>query len=64
MSRMIEIADELRRLVTELDDLAFDELQRAVAEQQTKRPEADRIATRARRSIEKAIQLLDPDGSL
>lgn len=64
MSRMIEIADELRRLVAELDDLAFDELQRAVADQETKRPEADRIVTRARRSIEKAIQLLDPDAGI
>jgi hypothetical protein len=63
MSRMSDLADELRRIVVELDDLAFDELQRAIAEQLTTRPESDRVITRARRSIEKAIQLLDPDGA-
>jgi len=64
MSRLTEVADELRRLVAELDDLAFDELQRAAAERRSERPESDRIITRARRSLEKAIQLLDPDGDI
>ncbi|MET0146699.1 MAG: hypothetical protein ABW328_18205 [Ilumatobacteraceae bacterium] len=58
MSRYGELADRLEGIVEELDELAFDLLQRAVADGATRRPPEDRSITQARRAVEKAAALL------
>ena len=45
-------------IAAELDDLSLDLLHEAVAEGATKRPDADRALTQARRAVEKAAHLL------
>jgi hypothetical protein len=52
-----DLADRLQQVSDDLDTLMFDELRAASADGR-QRPDADRRAVRARRSIEKAIGLL------
>jgi hypothetical protein len=58
MTRYQHLADRLEEIVGELDELAFDLLQQAVADGATQRPPEDRTLTQARRSVEKAAVLL------
>lgn len=58
MSREAEIADRLDAIVADLDDVAFDRLQEALAEGATSRPANDKVLAQARRAIEKAARLL------
>lgn len=55
------IADRLRAIDEELADLAMAALREAIEEGGTGRPEIERRITRARRSVEKAAQLLSRD---
>ena len=59
MSRYQELAERLRELGGELDDLSLDLLHEAMASGATRRPDADRTLTQARRAVEKAATLLD-----
>jgi phosphosulfolactate synthase (CoM biosynthesis protein A) len=52
------IAERLRDIGEQLDDLAFSVL-RDAAEEGTERPVADKRLTQARRSVEKAAQVLE-----
>lgn len=61
MSPVEPIVDQLRAIVERLDDLSFDELQRALADGRNERPAIDRQMTRARRAIERAISILEDD---
>jgi hypothetical protein len=54
-----DIAERLRGIAEELDEASFELLHDAVASGETKRPEADKAITQARRAIEKAATLLD-----
>ena len=58
MTRELELAAQLDAIVAELDELAFDRLQEAVASGATARPAADRTLAQARRAAEKAAHLL------
>jgi hypothetical protein len=58
MSRYEELVERLEAIGNELDELAFDLLQQAVADGATERPAADRTLTQARRAVEKAAGLL------
>jgi hypothetical protein len=58
MSRYEELVERLDEIGNELDELAFDLLQQAVADGATERPAADRTLTQARRAVEKAAGLL------
>lgn len=58
MSSYAELADRLRQILDDLDDLAFDQLREAVADGATKRPTSDREMAKARRSVEKAAAVL------
>jgi hypothetical protein len=58
MSRYEELVERLEAIGNELDELAFDLLQQAVADGATERPAADRTMTQARRAVEKAAGLL------
>jgi acyl transferase domain-containing protein len=58
VSRVSDLADRLDEIVAELDELAFDRLQDAVASGATRRPASDKTLTQARRSVEKAARLL------
>jgi hypothetical protein len=58
MSRYQELTERLEAIGNELDELAFDLLQQAVADGATERPAADRTLTQARRAVEKAAGLL------
>ena len=51
------LADRLRVVVDDLDQISFDQLREAAAEGQG-RPADDRRLTQARRAVEKAIHLL------
>jgi len=51
-------AERLESLAADIDDLAFDRLREAVADGETTRPIEDRELMKARRAIEKAIQVL------
>lgn len=51
-------AERLQSLAADIDDLAFDRLREAVADGETTRPIEDRELMKARRAIEKAIQVL------
>ena len=52
------IRDQLQHIAEQLDDLAMSVLRDAVEEGATSRPEEEKKLTRARRSVEKAIQVL------
>jgi hypothetical protein len=52
-------AARLRDLAAELDDVALDVLNRAVADGATARPAEDKTLTQARRAVEKAAALLE-----
>jgi hypothetical protein len=58
MTRYEDLAERLDAIGGELDELAFDLLQQAVADGATQRPAADRTLTQARRAVEKAAGLL------
>ena len=58
MTRESEIADRLDAIVADLDELAFDRLQEAVARGATRRPEGDKTLAQARRAVERAVRLL------
>jgi len=53
-----QIREQLEQIAEQLDDLAMAVLRDAVEEGATSRPEEEKRLTRARRSVEKAIQLL------
>ncbi|WP_116998464.1 hypothetical protein [Desertimonas flava] len=59
MSRYRELATELDGIGSTLDELSFDLLQEAMAAGATKRPDADKVLTQARRAVEKAARLLE-----
>ena len=52
------IRTQLEHIAEQLDDLAMSVLREAVEEGATSRPEEEKKLTRARRSVEKAIQVL------
>ena len=58
MNRFDELADRLDAIVAELDELAFDGLSEAVHEGATSRPPSDKQLMQARRSVEKAANVL------
>jgi len=57
-----ELAERLAAIGAELDDLSLGLLHEAMAEGATRRPEADKTLTQARRAIEKAVRLLESLG--
>ena len=59
MTTYAELATRLRSIAEELDDAAFDLLNRAVADGATSRPVEDKALTQARRAVEKAATLLE-----
>jgi hypothetical protein len=59
VSRYSDLAERLRGIGDELDELSFDLLQDAMAAGATRRPDADKAVTQARRAVEKAAALLD-----
>jgi hypothetical protein len=59
VTRYQGIAERLRGIAEELDEASFGLLHDAVASGETKRPQADKALTQARRAIEKAATLLD-----
>jgi hypothetical protein len=59
VSRYRELATELDGIGSTLDELSFDLLQEAMAAGATKRPDADKVLTQARRAVEKAARLLE-----
>ena len=58
MARYADLASRLEEIGAELDELSLDLLHEAVADGATRRPDADRIITQARRAVEKAAHLL------
>ena len=58
MSSYDALADRLETILSDLDDLAFDQLREAVADGATTRPQSDRELAKVRRSVEKAARLL------
>jgi hypothetical protein len=66
MQRIEDAADKLRAMSEELADIAMDLLRNAVGAEDHERVEAanlERRVTRARRSVEKAVNLLDTQSS-
>jgi len=59
MSRYREVAARLQEVAGELDDMSLDLLHEAAADGATKRPDADKALTQARRAVEKAVALLE-----
>jgi len=59
VSRYAELAGELDAIGATLDELSLDLLHEAMAAGATKRPEADKVLTQARRAVEKAARLLE-----
>lgn len=59
MSEYGELAERLRGVLDELDDLAFDQLREAVADGATTRPASEKELAKARRSVEKAVRVLE-----
>ncbi len=59
MSDYTTLADRLRSILEDLDELAFDRLREAVADGATSRPASDKELARARRSVEKAVRVLE-----
>ena len=53
------LREQLEHIAAELDDLAMTVLRDAVEEGTTSRPETEKKLTRARRSVEKAIAILE-----
>ncbi|WP_420433028.1 hypothetical protein [Candidatus Poriferisocius sp.] len=53
------IRTQLEQIAEQLDDLAMSALRDAVEEGATTRPEEEKKLTRARRSVEKAISILE-----
>lgn len=53
------IRTQLEHIAEQLDDLAMSVLRDAVEDGATSRPEEEKKLTRARRSVEKAISILD-----
>ena len=66
MQRLENAADKLRAMSEELADIAMDLLRNAIGAEDHERVAAanlERRVTRARRSVEKAVALLDTDNS-
>lgn len=66
MQRIEHAADKLRAMSEELADIAMDLLRNAVGAEDHERVQAanlERRVTRARRSVEKAVNLLDAQSS-
>jgi hypothetical protein len=66
MQRIEDAADKLRAMSEELADIAMDLLRNAVGAEDHERVQAanlERRVTRARRSVEKAVNLLDAQSS-
>jgi hypothetical protein len=66
MQRIEDAADKLRAMSEELADIAMDLLRNAVGAEDHERVQAanlERRVTRARRSVEKAVNLLDAQPS-
>ena len=59
MSDVAALADRLRAVLDDLDELAFDRLREAVADGATSRPASDKELAKARRSVEKAMRVLE-----
>ncbi len=59
MSDFGSLAERLRSVLDDLDELAFDRLREAVADGATSRPTSDKELAKARRSVEKAARVLD-----
>jgi hypothetical protein len=59
--RYDELVDRLQVMVDDLDQITFDQLREASAERKG-RPVDDKRLTQARRSLEKAIHLLQGSG--
>lgn len=59
MSDYDGLADRLRSVLDDLDDLAFDQLREAVADGATSRPQSDRELAKVRRSVDKAVRILE-----
>lgn len=65
MSAYGGLAARLESVLSDLDDLAFDQLREAVADGATTRPQSDKELAKARRAVEKAtrvLQALDAQG--
>jgi hypothetical protein len=62
VSGYADLAARLRDIAGELDDVALDVLNRAVADGATARPVEDKTLTQARRAVEKAATLLESLG--
>ncbi len=58
MSAYGSLAGRLEAILSDLDELAFDQLREAVAEGATSRPRADKELAKVRRSVEKAARVL------
>lgn|GEM_PF-727714 len=56
------IRAELASLAERIGDLAYEELRRAVADGEGKRPELERRLTRARGAVERAVGILRGGG--
>jgi len=59
VSRYSDLAERLRGIGEDLDELSFSLLHDAMAAGETRRPDADKVLTQARRAVEKAAGLLD-----
>jgi hypothetical protein len=53
------LAGRLRSVLDDIDELAFDQLREAVADGATSRPASDKELAKARRSVEKAVRVLE-----
>jgi len=59
VSAYSSLADRLRSVLDDLDELAFDQLREAVADGATSRPMSDKELAKARRAVEKAAAVLE-----
>jgi hypothetical protein len=59
VTRIEELANRLREIEGELDDVALELLTQAAADGATARPPSDKTITQARRAVEKAATLLE-----
>ena len=55
------LREKLRMISDEIADLAMSDIRNSIEEGQKKTSDIEKKLTRARRSIEKAIHLLEPD---
>ncbi|MEM7341456.1 MAG: hypothetical protein AAF467_22575 [Actinomycetota bacterium] len=62
-NRIDEIRADLERIADDLAEHALTVLRDAMEEGATKRPAEEKAITQARRAVEKAVRLLDLDGS-